>query len=142
MIKVTICFDGACGYRVGGNLIGIGVVATSNIFEYEIEQTHPYLGNNMVAEWEALIAALKLAIQIEAKHGRCSFEIRGDNQPVIYHMTGKYKDIKTDFKLYAQQAETLSKQLRYKKFKWIPREENTRADILSKYGRIKWFDYD
>lgn len=140
MIKVTLNLDGACGYKLGGNLVGIGVVATSSKFTYEHAESYQYLGNNMVAEWMALIRSLELAIQIEAKHGRCFFTIKGDNQAVMYHMKGIYKDIKKDYKQYANKAEELSKQLRYVTFKWIPREENQEADLLSKIGRLKWFE--
>jgi ribonuclease HI len=140
MIKVTICFDGACGYRLGGNLVGLGVVATSNKFTYEHAESYQYLGNNMIAEWMALIRSLELALLIEAKHGRCYFTIKGDNQAVVYHMKGIYKDVKQDYKQYANRAEDLTNKLRYIQFKWIPREENEEADLLSKIGRLKWFE--
>lgn len=139
MINTTINFDGAAGYKLGGNLVGLGVVATSNKFTYEHAESYQYLGNNMIAEWMALIRSLELAIQIEAKHGRCFFTIKGDNQAVVYHMKGIYKDVKQDYKIYANKAEELSKQLRYVQFKWIPREQNQEADLLSKIGRLKWF---
>ena len=140
MFKVTIHLDGACGYKLGGNLVGLGVIATSPQFTYELAESYQHLGNNMVAEWMALIRALEMAINIEQKHGRCFFTIKGDNKPVINHMKRIYKDLKQDYKQYANQAFELANQLRYVEYKWIPREQNEEADYLSKVGRLKWFE--
>lgn len=140
MLETKVYFDGACGYKLGGNLVGIGVVAKLGTITYEHAESYPYLGNNIVAEWVACIRALEMCILIEKRHGRCVFIILGDNQAVIRHMQRIYKDVKKEYKELVNQAEALAKQIRYLRFKWIPRKLNTEADLLSKIGRLMWFD--
>lgn len=140
MLEFKVYKDGACGYKVGGNLVGIGVYAISGSIEYEHAESYGLLGNNMVAEWMALVRALELCYLIESRHGRCVFKIYGDNQPVIRHMQRVNKGLKKDYKQYYHMANELQKKLRYVSYKWIPRELNTKADFLSKVGRLKWFE--
>ena len=140
MLNFKVYFDGACGYKIGGNIVGLGVYAVAGDVEHEHAESYGLLGNNMVAEWMALIRALELCILLEARYGKCMFTIYGDNQPVVNHMKRRNRGISKDYAQYAARAEELQKQLRYKSYKWVPREQNEKADLLSKIGRLKWFE--
>ena len=86
------------------------------------------MGTNNEAEYMALMAVLDAAIEVGAQH----LEVFGDSQLVINQVNGawfiKAKELlplsKTVIELKAQIAQVT--------LRWIPREENSEADALSK----------
>ena len=87
-----------------------------------------------VAEYGGLVAGLKVAEQCVSKGDYLL--VRGDSQLVIRQMQGKYKIKKSFLRLYASEAwktiERLQKQGVKVELLWVPREENRRADVMSK----------
>ncbi|XP_017420386.1 uncharacterized protein LOC108330410 [Vigna angularis] len=101
------------------------VVEQSLIFQFKIS-------NNQV-EYEALIAGLELAKDLGAEYVKC----RTDSQLVVDQMKGDFQ-IKDDHLLqYFHRATNLTQQFKTIKVTHIPREENTRALILSKLSKDK-----
>jgi ribonuclease HI len=81
---------------------------------------------NNVAEYQALLLAISLAIDLEAD----DVEFVGDSQLIVRQITGEYKVKKPDLKpLHAEAKEALGKFA-----KWsitdVRREANERADEL------------
>lgn len=135
---ITAYFDGASGkYDPNGSILGVGAVVYRNGKEVASVAKHAdKLGNNMVAEWLGLIAVLQMLYDLKLHEENVA--IYGDNQTVIEQINGNYKtrgylvpyrdlaqDILTEFKNYS--------------IEWLPREENTAADMLSKFGRASFF---
>jgi len=88
------------------------------------------LNTNSVAEYSALIFGLKSAQNLGIKQ----LKTYGDSQVVVYQMTKKYQ-IKTQhlWKFYYE-ALNLMKGFESCTIEYIPREQNTEADALSKKG--------
>lgn len=136
MSKIKCFFDGACEPANPNGNMGIGAYAIQNgqrIWEFSDaiklgERGYKSTSNN-VAEYLALKACLEWCI--ENQH-TSRVKIFGDSKLVIKQMSkiwvirgGVYKPI----------AETCLKLLNHFediKFHWIPREQNSEADILSK----------
>ncbi len=58
--------------------------------------------------------------------------MRGDSQLVIRQMTGEYQVRKEHLKAYRERLKQLAALFRRVEFQWVPREQNQRADALSK----------
>ena len=132
---VDVHFDGACeqvgGLRVaawGYTLEGAGL--RHDDFGLAVPPGHPRSTNN-VAEYVAAICALEWL----ARHG-FSGEVRleGDSQLAIRQMTGEYRVRAPGLRPYHERLAQLAASFRRVEFVWVPREENTRADALSKRG--------
>lgn len=97
--------------------------------------TSPLMSNN-VAEFRALSVGLQWLID-RVQPGD-SIDVRGDSQLVVKMMLGDYRpNSEKLYYLYWQEAFKLLSTLEITKkiavnFTWIPREENTRCDDLSK----------
>ncbi len=117
--------DGASSGNPGP--AGIGVVikcdgATVRTVSEAIGQA-----TNNVAEYQALIRALKEAKELGAEHIR----LRLDSQLVFYQLKGDYKVKHENMKPLHEQALGLLKSFKKVECKVVPREENTEADRLA-----------
>lgn len=95
------------------------------------------LGDDMttnVAEYGGLIGALELA-EAHVPNGDI-VEVRGDSQLVVRQVNGQYRVKKQHLVPYVSRAKEMIERLRARGISvilnWVPREENTQADELSK----------
>lgn len=93
------------------------------------------VGTNNIAEWEALLEALKTAYAyVTAVDPDCRIRIYGDSQIIVNQFNGIYEVLDPKFE------ELYTSAMMYKKLigsnlrlvAWIPRKDNKEADILSK----------
>lgn len=130
---IACFFDGAC-YPVNPNgTMGIGcMILIDKETDVPHSQTFPAEeGNtNNVAEYMALSWVLNFLIDNNLNKKRVF--IYGDSQLVVSQMMGHWK-IKNGFYYeYAMECRELLTQFPDYIIRWIPREENTWADNLSK----------
>jgi ribonuclease HI len=83
---------------------------------------------NNEAEYEAVVAGLKMALEL----GADSVEIRSDSQVIVGHIRGEFEAKGEKMKKYL--AKVQSMQAAFQKFyiKKIPREDNEKADHLAR----------
>ncbi|HMR68508.1 MAG TPA: ribonuclease HI family protein, partial [Anaerolineae bacterium] len=122
---VTLNFDGAC--ENGQAAWGYVISKDGNILDQSSGLAKDSTSN--VAEYAGLIAGLKAVIKLGAK-GQVT--VRGDSQLVIYQMMGRYQVRANHLKPLYFKAKELASQLGSVSFEWVPREENQKADELSK----------
>lgn len=121
--------DGACDVHVS-TAGGYGVslrIGDATVEEYGYV---PAPTTNNICEYTALLAALDLAHE----SGVTGLTIYSDSQLVVRQMTGCYKVRHPNMRQLHQQACELVKKFASIEFGWVPREENQRADQLSKWG--------
>jgi len=94
---------------------------------------HDPTATNNVAEYIGAIRALEYL-------ARCGYsgpvEVRGDSQLVIRQATGAYTVRAPHLKPLYDRLMELTRGFEEVRFRWVPREENRRADALSKQGLI------
>lgn len=104
---------------------------------------------NNVAEYQGLINALELAIEIAKMRGAAPSEleiqVRMDSKLVVEQMSGRWKIKHPDMKPLAARVKELEATLATVTYSWVPRAQNKRADELAnramddKVGG-RWFD--
>lgn len=148
MSKFTLHFDGSCWVNPGGtSAYGIvlekehlvnGTPYTWNTIceEAGVIGTGPEQSNN-VAEFHALAVGLQRYLEYGGVKGD-RIEVYGDSNLVIKMMLGDYRPnpsklyypaYKEAFRLLSVIEITIGAEI---SFTWIPREQNTRCDDLSK----------
>jgi ribonuclease HI len=127
MKRAVIHADGACFGNPGP--AGIGVVVELEGHTSEISRSIGQATNN-IAEYSALIAGLEEASRLGAE----AVDVRLDSELAVKQMLGKYKVKNEGLKPLFRKAKTLSKSFKKFSIRHVPREENTRADKLSKMG--------
>ncbi|MCI4365012.1 MAG: ribonuclease HI family protein [Thermoplasmata archaeon] len=130
---VVVHFDGACEPARGGGVATFGYTIEGGGWDLEDSglAVRPYSehATNNVAEYVAAIQAL------ERLHGlgwQGSLEARGDSQLVVQQMRGEYAVRAPHLKEYHARLTQLAGTFAAVRWVWIPREQNTRADALSK----------
>ena len=130
---VTVRFDGACQPPGGGGVAGWGFVIDGPGLKFEEcgLATRPYSphSTNNVAEYVGAIRALE---QLRAIGYSGEVVVEGDSQLVIRQMNGEYEVRAEHLQAYHDWLRELARSFRKVEFRWIPREENTVADALSK----------
>lgn len=122
--------DGASGRTVSG----AGVVLEGpNGFLMEHSLIFKFKTSNNQAEYEALLAGLQLAKDMGARKVIC----RTDSQLVVGQMNGDFQVREDHLLRYYHQACSLVKDFEDVKIQHIPREQNARADLLSKLSTGK-----
>ncbi|XP_057730408.1 uncharacterized protein LOC130945718 [Arachis stenosperma] len=122
--------DGASNQTSGGAGIilesPVGVVYEQSIrFEFPI--------SNNQAKYEALIGGLTLAAEV----GVTRLEIRSDSQVVTSQVNGSYQAKDSLLQKYLEKVKSLSQKFEEVTVHHVPRERNTRADLLSKLASTK-----
>ncbi|XP_057719199.1 uncharacterized protein LOC130933588 [Arachis stenosperma] len=122
--------DGASNQTFGGAGIilesPIGVVYEQSVrFEFPI--------SNNQAEYEALIGGLTLAAEVSARR----LEICSDSQVVTSQVNGSYQAKDPLLHKYLEKVKSLSQKFEEVTVHHVPRERNTRADLLSKLASTK-----
>ncbi len=119
--------DGASSGNPGP--AGIGIV----IFDAQDRQVgkvslHIGETTNNIAEYSAVIRALKIALYFQAKNVR----VRTDSELVVRQLNGQYKVKNEGLIPYFEQVSELMKQIPKVKVEYIPRNQNEKADFLAK----------
>jgi ribonuclease HI len=130
----VVHFDGACQPPGGGSgVAGWGYVIDGPGLHYEDYglATRPYAehSTNNVAEYVAAIRALE---QLRSIGYAGEVLMEGDSQLVVRQMNGEYEVRKEHLKSYHAWLRELARGFGKVEFRWVPREENTVADALSK----------
>ncbi|MEA2364035.1 MAG: ribonuclease / adenosylcobalamin/alpha-ribazole phosphatase [Thermoleophilaceae bacterium] len=97
--------------------------------DIHVEHVERYAnGTHNTAEWNALILALRLALERGVTH----LTVRGDSMLVIQQARREWKVKAAHLKPLHAEALKLAERFEHVEFKWVPREENTRADELGR----------
>ncbi|XP_057432183.1 uncharacterized protein LOC130724932 [Lotus japonicus] len=115
------------GSGAGVILEGTGGVTIEQSLKFDFK------ASNNQAEYEAIIAGLRLAIEM----GVQSIRIKTDSQIVSRQFQGEYQAKDAQLAKYLVKAQNLMKQVGKVQINHVLREENTRADILSKLASTK-----
>ena len=130
---VEVHFDGACEGGRGGSIATYGFTVAGTGLQIEdrglaVPPFHERATNN-VAEYVGAICALESLVRA-GYAGEVT--VRGDSQLVIRQMSGEYEVRADHLRPYHQRLKQLAALFPRVEFHWVPREENLRADELSK----------
>ncbi|KAK8946754.1 hypothetical protein KSP39_PZI006373 [Platanthera zijinensis] len=121
----TLYIDGALGAE--GTGAGLLLISPEKVtLEYGLRFRFP--ATNNVAEYEALIAGLRLATDCKVE----SLTIYVDSQIVVSQVEGEYEAKNDQLAQYLALAKSLLAKIPSHQVIHIPREQNTQADSLSK----------
>ncbi|XP_057419037.1 uncharacterized protein LOC130713272 [Lotus japonicus] len=126
----SLSVDGSSNIKGSGAgviLEGPGGVTIEQSLKFDFK------ASNNQAEYEAIIAGLRLAIEM----GVQSIEIKTGSQIVSRQIQGEYQAKDAQLAKYLVKAQNLMKQVLKVQINHVPMEENTRADILSKLASTK-----
>jgi len=130
---VEVHFDGACEPPKGRGVATFGYRIEGGGFLHEDFglAVRPYSDHatNNVAEYVAAIRALEWLVD---QRYAGDVVLLGDSQLVIRQMLGDYRVRAEHLVAYHEHLEQLTRKFHGVEFRWIPREENGRADALSK----------
>jgi len=129
---VVVHFDGACQPPRGGGVATYGFTVEGAL-EHEgrglaVRPGAPHATNN-VAEYVGAICALEWLV---AAGYAGPVELIGDSQLVIEQTSGRYAVHAPHLAAYRDRLTQLGHQFADLRLRWVPREENRRADELSK----------
>ncbi len=130
---VVVQFDGACQDTPVGRVASFGFTVDGGGFRFEdrglcVPPGHARATNN-VAEYTAAVRALEW---LSAQGYSGPVVVAGDSQLVVRQMRGEYRVAAEHLRPYFDWLGTLARRFRSAEFRWVPREENARADALSK----------
>jgi ribonuclease HI len=126
---IEVYSDGASRHNPGHAAIGAVVKDPSTDPPKTLATVSEYIGTetNNVAEYRALIAGLEAALPFAARR-LC---VRADSKLVVEQMRGAWKVKDANLRLLHTRARELLLAYDEAEFEWIPREENTEADLLA-----------
>ncbi|XP_074322719.1 uncharacterized protein LOC141659693 [Apium graveolens] len=114
---------------VAGKKCGAGLILSSpEGFEICQAIRFDFLLTNNEAEYEALLAGMKLARSLKAKHLRAF----SDSMLVVKHFTGEYEQRDPRTKAYAAKVHEASLSFETFELSQIGRENNSRVDAISR----------
>jgi ribonuclease HI len=124
-------FDGACNPNPGEIGLGTSIVDGTN---KEMDWCYAYreYGTNNQSEYMSVILLLKRAIYLGIKDMTC----RGDSNLVINQINGKFRCNSALLSPLLDKVKSLTRHFDTIRFEWVRRNENKRADELSKLGVI------
>ncbi|XP_057734679.1 uncharacterized protein LOC130950160 [Arachis stenosperma] len=122
--------DGASNQTFGG--AGI-ILESPNGVVYEQSVKFEFPISNNQAEYEALIGGLTLATEVGAKR----LEVCSDSQVITSQVNGSYQAKDPLLQKYLEKVKSLSQKFDEVTVQHVPRERNTRADLLSKLASTK-----
>jgi ribonuclease HI len=134
---ITAYFDGACEPVNPGGTASYGVVVyldekmiwrDSKLF-VPIKGREKETSNN-VAEYSGFKAILEFLLREGFQESEIC--IYGDSQLVINQMFGSWRILNGFYVPIAEECKKLLGEFKHLSGKWLPREENTFADLLSK----------
>jgi ribonuclease HI len=119
-------FDGAADPNPGAAGIGALLIGPSGE-RVEIAESIGF-GTNNEAEYKALIAILKAAIEL----GAAELDVRGDSKLVVEQVSGRWAVKSERLMGLRSEAAGLLARIQGARLSWIPRDDNAEADALSK----------
>lgn len=132
--ELIVYFDGACEPYNPGGVATWGIV----VFDSQGEILHKDCGlacqpysrqsTNNYAEYSALIKALEYCIEAKAE----KVAIFGDSQLAVRQIQGVYSVRSPNILPLFKQAMSLIRRIKKVDVNWVPREENSVADAMSK----------
>ncbi|MCI4356960.1 MAG: ribonuclease HI family protein [Thermoplasmata archaeon] len=132
-LPVRVHFDGACEPARGGGIATYGFVVEGADLDHEEFGLAVPPGSeratNNVAEYVAATRALEYLV---SRGFRGTVIVLGDSQLVVRQMAGEYEVRAEHLRPYHEHLGNLAARVGNVRFDWVPREENTRADLLSK----------
>jgi ribonuclease HI len=132
-LPVRVHFDGACDPPKGGGVATYGFTVEGEELDHEEFGLAVPPGSeratNNVAEYVGAVRALEYLLS-RGFHGVVI--VVGDSQLVIRQMAGEYEVKAEHLRPYHDHLEALAVRLGEVRFEWVPREENRRADELTK----------
>lgn len=127
-LKASLWFDGAAEPNPGW--AGAGYVVRIAGRPPEVHAVPLGQATNNVAEWKALLLALRRAKDLGATHIR----VFGDSQLVLRQVEGTYRVRQADLKPLAEEAKRMLASFAAYDLEWVPRAENAEADAASTEG--------
>ncbi len=123
---LTIYTDGASKGNPGES--GIGIVIFDDD-QRQVGRVSSYIGTatNNIAEYTAVVRALKIAIYFKAK----SLKIRTDSELVVKQLKGEYKVKNEELRKLYEIAILLKKEIPSCTFEHVTRNFNDKADFLA-----------
>jgi len=115
------------GSGAGIILEGLGdiLIEQSSRFEFK--------ANNNQAEYEALIPGMNLTAEMGAENLR----EKNDSQLVTSQITGEYQTKDLQLCKYLSKVRGLAEKFKFFEAIYVPREQNSRADLLAKLASTK-----
>ncbi|MFT4249819.1 MAG: ribonuclease HI family protein [Candidatus Woesearchaeota archaeon] len=129
-MKATIHTDGACLGNPGP--MGLGVVIETSLGVRKEKFFHG-VGTNNVAEYSALLKALQLALDM----GVTEVEAFLDSKLVVEQVSKNWRIKDEKLLPLAEAIWALAQQLSSFTISYVPREENSVADELSKQAAMR-----
>ncbi|XP_058751033.1 uncharacterized protein LOC131624059 [Vicia villosa] len=128
--KWTLYVDGASSTSESG----AGIILENRegtLIEVSLSLSFPTSNNR--AEYEALLAGLRLASDLEAKE----IEVFTDSQLVAFHISGEYQVKSETLAEYLTLVRGILARFKSAKVKHIPGEHNSQANVLSKLASTR-----
>jgi len=119
-------FDGSCNPNPGP--MGIGYLLSIETRSVVTVGAQIGQGTNNQAEYEALISGMRHAL----KFGLWNLEVYSDSLLVVNQMSGSWAVREARLKRLYERAKNYARLFPRLSFKYVPREENLRADDLSR----------
>ncbi|XP_072071787.1 uncharacterized protein [Arachis hypogaea] len=122
--------DGASNQTSGGAEV---ILESPARVIYEQSTKFEFPVSNNQAEYEALLGGLTLAREV----GVTRMEVCSDSQVVTSQVNGSYQARDPLLQKYLEKVRELTRQFQEVTVQHVPRERNTRADLLSKLASTK-----
>ncbi|KAK8944743.1 hypothetical protein KSP39_PZI008034 [Platanthera zijinensis] len=119
--------DGASGRSSFGG--GIILISPEGTRIKQALKIHFTLTNNQ-AEYEAIITGLRLAREL----GIQDIKVSTDSMLVAGHINGEFEVREPTLQSYLMKVKSIIRQFHGFSVQHVPREENTRADLIAKHG--------
>ena len=132
-VMINCFMDGACGPKNPGGEMGWGWVIykeTTHFYEFSDQGEAHFTNSNNKAEYLALETLLLYLVK--NKLNLQQLKMHSDNRMLVMQMNRGHGCYKGHYAPVAKRCQILLKQFPCIKFKWIPREQNEYADMLSK----------
>ncbi|XP_070002663.1 uncharacterized protein [Nicotiana sylvestris] len=117
-------FDGTA-HCVGASAGVVFVISQGEVLPYSFTLTQLY--SNNVAEYQALILGLEMAVKMK----RLQLQVFGDSQLVVNQLLGSYEVKKPNLRPYHDYTKKLIGWLDDVTIQHVPRKENKKADALA-----------
>lgn len=147
MMRLDVECDG--GSRGNPGIAGCGSSVLEGDQEVAARWEFIAKATNNVAEYQGLINALELAIEVAkirgVAAGELEIQVRMDSKLVVEQMSGRWKIKHPDMKPLAARVKELEATLAAVTYNWVPRAQNKRADELANRAMDdgiggRWFD--
>ena len=147
MMRLDVECDG--GSRGNPGIAGCGSSVLEDDQEVAARWEFIAKATNNVAEYQGLINALELAIEVAKIRGVAAadleIQVRMDSKLVVEQMSGRWKIKHPDMKPLAARVKELETTLAAVTYNWVPRAQNKRADELANRAMDdgiggRWFD--